>query len=121
MKAGKAAATTVMPLISAALYLAQFLSPVLMSAVNGVFGGTAAHLPYCLAAVLAVLFLLWSALIPTERKRERPEPCAIVSRLLPPPHRAGSRGQKTVGRAPSLFCMPAGRGKRPLFSGGRLW
>ena len=68
MKAGKAAATTVMPLISAALYLAQFLSPVLMSAVNGVFGGTAAHLPYCLAAVLAVLFLLWSALIPNGKE-----------------------------------------------------
>lgn len=34
MKAGKAAATTVMPLISAALYLAQFVSPVLMSIVS---------------------------------------------------------------------------------------
>ena len=68
MQAGKAAATTVMPLISAALYLAQFLSPVLMSAVNGVFGGAVAHLPYCLAIVLSVLFLLWSALIPNGKE-----------------------------------------------------
>lgn len=65
MKAGKAAATTVMPLISAALYLAQFLSPVLMSLVTALFSGTVAHLPYCFALVLSILFLLWSARIPT--------------------------------------------------------
>lgn len=54
MKAGKAAATTVMPLISAALYLAQFVSPVLMSIVRTIFGEGAAHLPYWFAVVLAV-------------------------------------------------------------------
>ena len=59
MKAGKAAATTVMPLISAALYLAQFVSPVLMSAVTAIFGGTVPHLPYCFAIVLSILFVLW--------------------------------------------------------------
>lgn len=65
MKAGKAAATTVMPLISAALYLAQFVSPMLMSVVTAIFGGTVAHLPYFFAIVLSVLFVLWSALIPS--------------------------------------------------------
>lgn len=68
MKAGKAAATTVMPLISAALYLAQFVSPVLMSVVRAVFGEGAAHLPYWFAVVLAVLFVLWSSLIPTGKE-----------------------------------------------------
>lgn len=67
MKAGRAAATTVMPLISAALYLAQFLSPVLMSIVTAIFGGIIPHLPYVFATVLALLFVLWSALIPTEK------------------------------------------------------
>lgn len=68
MKAGKAAATTVMPLISAALYLAQFVSPVLMSVVRAIFGEGAAHLPYWFAVVLAVLFVLWSSLIPTGKE-----------------------------------------------------
>ena len=31
MRAGKSAASTVMPLVSAALYLSQFVSPFLMS------------------------------------------------------------------------------------------
>ena len=62
-----AAATTVMPLLSAALYLAQFLSPVLLSAVTAVCGGIP-HLPYWFAAVLALLFLLCSARIPAGRK-----------------------------------------------------
>lgn len=70
MKNGKTAATTVMPLISAALYLAQFLSPVLMSAVTAVFGGSVAHLPYYFAIVLSVLFLLCSALIPTGKAKK---------------------------------------------------
>ena len=63
LKAGKAAATTVMPLISAALYLAQFISPVLMSIVTAVFGSTVSHLPYCFAIVLSILFVLCSSLI----------------------------------------------------------
>lgn len=66
LRAGKAAAATVMPLISAALYLAQFLSPVLMSGVSMLFGGVS-HLPYYFAAVLALLFTLWSIRIPTKR------------------------------------------------------
>ena len=71
MKAGRAAATTVMPLISAALYLAQFLSPVLMSVVTAVFGGIIPHLPYVFATVLALLFVLWSALIPIGKMKHQ--------------------------------------------------
>lgn len=62
MRLGRAAATTVMPLISAALYLAQFLSPVLMSIVKLSFSGVVPqHLPYYFAVVLALLFCLWSS------------------------------------------------------------
>ena len=60
VKAGRAAATTVMPLISAALYLAQFLCPLMISAVLGIFGSDISHLPYCFAAVLAALLCIWS-------------------------------------------------------------
>ena len=77
IKNGKTAATTVMPLISAALYLAQFLCPFLMSAVTSVFGAETSHLPYRTAAVLSVVFLLWSALIreavPASEKESRPD------------------------------------------------
>lgn len=67
VRAGKAAATTVMPLISAALYLAQFLCPILMSIVRMLFGSDVSHLPYCFAVVLAAFFCFWSVLIPSER------------------------------------------------------
>lgn len=63
LRAGKSAATTVMPLISAALYLAQFLSPVIMSGVTAALGGAIGHLPYWFAVILAALFCLWSTLI----------------------------------------------------------
>lgn len=55
-KAGKEAVSTVMPLISAALYLGQFVSPFVMSAVTTVFGGMGfEHLPFCFAVVLAAI------------------------------------------------------------------
>lgn len=63
MKAGKSAAVTVLPLISSALYLAQFLCPVIMSAVTAVLGGIVPHLPYYFAALLALIFCLWSSQI----------------------------------------------------------
>ena len=67
VRAGIAAATTVMPLLSAALYLAQFLCPILMSIVRMLLGGGVPRLPYCFAVVLAVFLCLWSVLIPSER------------------------------------------------------
>ena len=55
IKGGKEAAVTVMPLISAALYLGQFLSPLIVSPLSRSIGGTNA--PYLVAMCLAVLFL----------------------------------------------------------------
>lgn len=56
---GRRAATTVMPLLSASMYLAQFVSPFLLSAVAA-FAGGAARLPYYLAAALSALLCLIS-------------------------------------------------------------
>lgn len=56
IKGGREAAITVMPLISAALYLGQFLSPLIVSPLANVIGGVNA--PYIVAVGIAVLFLL---------------------------------------------------------------
>lgn len=61
-KAGRSAATTVMPMISAAMYLAQFVTPLVLSAVSEA-AGEINHLPYLTAAASAALLVLWSALI----------------------------------------------------------
>lgn len=66
-KMGRLAATTVMPLISAALYIAQFASPFIMSGITAI-AGDAVNLPYYWGAALAVVFLLWSVLIPNVQK-----------------------------------------------------
>lgn len=47
-----------MPLISAALYLAQFVSPFILSAVSIVFGGI--REPYYLAIAVSAAFLALS-------------------------------------------------------------
>lgn len=63
-KAGQDAATTVMPLISMALYFAQFVTPMVLSLVESVFGGAQImHLPYAAALVSGLLFLVWSGRI----------------------------------------------------------
>lgn len=59
MKAGKTAASTVMPLVSAALYLSQFVSPFLMTAASTVLGDFR-HPAYLFGMVVSLLFLLWS-------------------------------------------------------------
>lgn len=60
---GKAAATTVMPLISASLYLSQFLSPFILSLVSGPASG-AVKLPYYLAVGVSAAFLLFTLCVP---------------------------------------------------------
>ena len=60
---GKAAATTVMPLISASLYLSQFLSPFILSLVSGLSSG-AVKLPYYLAVGVSAAFLLFALFAP---------------------------------------------------------
>ena len=59
MKAGKTAAATVMPLVSAALYLSQFVSPFLMSAANLVLGDFR-HPAYLFGMILSLLLLGWN-------------------------------------------------------------
>ena len=61
MKAGKAAAVTVMPLISMAMYFAQFVTPMILSILS--FAS-----PYAAACVTAVIFVLWSGRIGTGKK-----------------------------------------------------
>ena len=67
VKAGKEAATTVMPLLSAALYLGQFLSPLIVSPA-AVATGTS---PYVIAFCIAIVYLLQAVL--TRKKQMLPE------------------------------------------------
>lgn len=53
VKAGRDAATTVMPLLSAALYLGQFLSPLIVSPVAAATKTS----PYWVGAVIALIYL----------------------------------------------------------------
>ena len=59
-KAGMLAVTTVIPLISAALYLGQFLSPLIKSAIASFMPAEMSHIPWLLGVIFAALFLLWS-------------------------------------------------------------
>ena len=59
IKGGKNSATTVMPLISAALYLGQFISPIIMLSLSDVLFTTNDIVgPYKVAVVISVIFLL---------------------------------------------------------------
>ena len=60
-KAGRNAGSTVLPLISAALYTAQFVTPMILSVIEK--AAPVAHIPYITAVVSGILFLLWSFLI----------------------------------------------------------
>ena len=63
-QAGKSAAVTVMPMLSMALYLAQFTTPLILSLVTKLIGTAAvAHLPYLIAFLSALLFAFWSITI----------------------------------------------------------
>ena len=59
-KAGRNAGTTVLPLISAAMYLSQFLTPMILSVLEKAFAGYAGHLPYIVAISSGALLLVWS-------------------------------------------------------------
>jgi len=59
IKGGKNSATTVMPLISAALYLGQFISPIIMLSLSDVLFTTNDIVgPYKVAVVISMIFLL---------------------------------------------------------------
>lgn len=58
IKGGKNSATTVMPLLSAALYLGQFISPILVSPLaNWLFGEADTAAPYKVAIIISAVFL----------------------------------------------------------------
>ncbi len=58
--AGKNAMMTVMPLLSAALYLSQFLTPIIASGLTVALGGFAyTHMPYAIAICAAIIFVCW--------------------------------------------------------------
>ena len=60
IKGGRNSATTVMPLLSAALYLGQFVSPlIVMPLAKGLFGGSLVG-PYMVAVVIALVYLFQS-------------------------------------------------------------
>ena len=54
LKWGPAAATTILPLLSMALYLAQFVTPAILSAAEALLPGTS-HVPYLAAMVAGVV------------------------------------------------------------------
>lgn len=56
IKGGKDAATTVMPLISAAMYLGQFTSPLIVSPISEAVVGE--NSPYLIGVVISALFLI---------------------------------------------------------------
>jgi len=58
VKAGKEAATTVMPLLSAALYLGQFMSPVIVSPLASATGVS----PYMVGVGIALVYLMQAIL-----------------------------------------------------------
>ena len=57
IKGGKQASTTVMPLLSAALYLGQFISPILLAPFMSLLGADDSQNAYKIGAVIAFLFL----------------------------------------------------------------
>ena len=63
MKAGKEAASTVMPLLSAALYLGQFLSPLIITPLGALcFGATDLLAPFKAGVIIGILYLLQALL-----------------------------------------------------------
>lgn len=67
VKAGKEAATTVMPLLSAALYLGQFLSPLIVSPIASITKAS----PYAIGVAIAIIYLLQAFL--TRKKQMLPK------------------------------------------------
>ena len=58
IKGGKESVTTVMPLISAALYLGQFISPVVVNTLSSFVFGYDIKGPYKVAVMLAVIYFI---------------------------------------------------------------
>ena len=71
-KAGREAVSTMMPLLSAAMYISQFLSPFIMSAVTNIAGGAAfRHLPFIWAGVLSVALAVLAVYMKRSEGRQK--------------------------------------------------
>lgn len=73
IKGGRNAATTVMPLLSAAMFLGQFVSPLVVSPCASLFAGVTA--PYKVGVIIGILFIIqtfctrkYQALAPAHQK-----------------------------------------------------
>lgn len=63
-RAGRMAASTVIPLLSMSMYLAQFVTPVILSAITKIFQTPGDfHLSYLTAALCSGLLIVWSLTI----------------------------------------------------------
>lgn len=72
-KAGRSAPTTVIPMLSIALYLAQFITPTVITCIKKLLGTFMAGVTsYHAALVVSVIFILWT-LIFIDRKDSRTE------------------------------------------------
>lgn len=61
MKAGREAASTIMPLLSAALYLGQFMSPIIVTPLGALLSGAPDPLaPFKAGVLIAVIYLMQS-------------------------------------------------------------
>ena len=58
IKGGKESTTTVMPMLSAALYLGQFLSPLIVLPLKGLFGSADIYGAYKIAVLLCIIFIV---------------------------------------------------------------
>lgn len=68
-RAGKAAISTVMPFLTAAIYLGQFVTPFCMSAISTL---PISHLPYWFAAALSCLLFIFTLLTSKHRSAALP-------------------------------------------------
>ena len=58
IKGGKESVTTVMPLISAALYLGQFVSPIIVGSCSNLLFADNMRGPYIVAVIIAAIYML---------------------------------------------------------------
>lgn len=63
-KVGRAAGTTVVPMISFSMYMAQFVTPMILNGVSGFIPA-----PYAVAAISAAMLIIWSVTIKGEAPR----------------------------------------------------
>lgn len=70
-KAGRSAAVTIMPMLTMSLYLAQFVTPLILSFISAAAYTASIHnISYITAFISSILFLLWSFLLRNSHTNE---------------------------------------------------